>query len=263
MVTRTVDETNGLPGCRKGSAALSHPSGPVTGAVRAPSRPVGPSITDCLLSARSDTVGAMSTARSGRARRLAPEARRRTLIEATLPLVLRHGAAVSTRQIAQAAGVAEGTIFSVFPDKEALMRAVTVAALDPGATLRELAGVDRSLPLRARLVCAVEILQGRLTDVFGLLDALGMHRPPDADERCGHPAHSTMNDAFREAVADLVGPDAATLRVPPGELAHVLRLLVFSGTHPRICDGSPLTAEQIVTVLLDGLSHHHTGDSSC
>lgn len=197
----------------------------------------------------------MNSARSGRARRLAPDARRAALVEATLPLVLRHGAAVSTRQIATAAGVAEGTIFSVFPHKEALMRAVTAAALDPGATLRELAAVDRSLPLRARLVAAVEILQGRLTGVFGLLDALGMHRPPDDGERCGHPEHSSMNDAFRAALADLVGPDAASLRVPPEELAHVLRLLVFSGTHPRICDGSPLGAEQIVTTLLDGLSH--------
>jgi AcrR family transcriptional regulator len=198
----------------------------------------------------------VTTARSGRARRLAPDERRRTLVEATLPLVLRHGAAVSTRQIAEAAGVAEGTIFSVFPHKEALMQAVTAAALDPAATLRELAGVDRSLPLRARLVAAVEILQSRLTGVFGLLDALGMHRPPD-DEECEHPAPSTMNDAFRAAIADLVGPDSAALRVPATELAHVLRLLVFSGTHPRICDGMPLTAEQIVTTLLDGLAHHH------
>lgn len=200
----------------------------------------------------------MTAARPARARRLAPEARRRALVEATLPLVLRHGAAVSTRQIALAAGVAEGTIFSVFPHKEALMRAVTAAALDPTSTLRELGDVDRSLPLRARLVAGVEILQTRLTGVFGLLDALGMHRPPDV-EKGDHPAPSTMNGAFRAAVADLVGPDAATLRVPPEEFAHVLRLLVFSGTHPRICDGSPLTAEQIVTVVLDGYSHHHTG----
>jgi AcrR family transcriptional regulator len=210
----------------------------------------------------------MTTARPGRARRLAPEARRRALVEATLPLVLRHGAAVSTRQIAQAAGVAEGTIFSVFPHKEALMRAVTAAALDPGATLRELAGVDRSLPLRARLVAAVEILQSRLTGVFGLLDALGMHRPPD-DGKCAggdHPAPSTMNEAFQKAVVDIVGPDSDALRVPAAELARVLRLLVFSGTHPRLCDGMPLSADQIVTTVLDGLAHHHThhiGDASC
>ncbi len=210
----------------------------------------------------------MTTARAGRARRLAPEARRRALIDATLPLVLRDGAAVSTRQIAEAAGVAEGTIFRVFPDKDALIRAVTAAALDPAPTLRELADVDRALPLRDRLVAGVRIMQHRLTGVFGLLDALGVHGPPPAggDGRCDGPP-AAMNDAFRAAVADLVGPDAHGLRVPAVELAHVLRLLVFSGTHPRICDGRPLTATSIVEIALDGLAIRdltaRTGERPC
>ena len=51
---------------------------------------------------------------------LAPDDRRAALIEATLPLLREHGTAVSTRQIADAAGVAEGTIFRVFPDKNSL-----------------------------------------------------------------------------------------------------------------------------------------------
>lgn len=203
----------------------------------------------------------MTTARSGRARRLAPDARRHTLVEATLPLVLRHGAAVSTRQIAEAAGVAEGTIFSVFPHKEALMRAVTAAALDPAKTLAELADVDRTLPLRARLGAAVEILQSRLTSVFGLIDALYLSHPPVPHPE--RPSPREMNEAFQQAVVDLVGPDTASLRVPATELAHVLRLLVFSGTHPRLCDGAPLSADLIVSTVLDGLAHHHIRDSPC
>lgn len=202
----------------------------------------------------------MTTARTGRARRLAPEARRRAIVEATLPLVLRHGAAVSTRQIAAAAGVAEGTIFSVFPHKEALMQAVTAAALDPAATLREMAEVDRALPLRARLVATVEILQSRLTSVFGLIDALHLsHHPPEGERR----SPRAMNEAFQRAVVDVIGPDRDALRVPATELAHVLRLLVFSGTHPRLCDGTPLSADLIVTTVLDGLSHHHIRDDPC
>lgn len=65
-----------------------------------------------------------------------------------------------------------------------------------------------------------------------------------------------MNDAFRAAVADLVDPDAHRLRVPADELAHVVALLVFSDTHPRICDGRPLTAEKIVEIALDVLATH-------
>lgn len=182
--------------------------------------------------------------------RMAPGERRAAIVDATLPLVLRHGAGVSTRQIAEAADVAEGTIYRVFPDKDALMAAVTEKAFDPEPTLRELAEIDRRLPLRARLVAAVVIMQRRLNGVFGLIDALGWTGPPQ-----GHEQRSprSMNDAHRAAVVDLVSPDAHELRVDPAELAHILRLLVFSGTHHRITQGRPLTAEQIVAILLDGL----------
>lgn len=205
--------------------------------------------TECVLI----YCGAVAPTRAGRARRLAPDARRRALVEATLPLVLRDGAAVSTRAIAEAAGVAEGTIFRVFPDKDALIHAVTVAALDPGPTLRELTAVDRDLPLRVRLTAGVRILQASLVEKFALLAALGLPGPRPTGEVCTGPP-TAMNDAFRAALADLVGPDADALRVPATELAHVLRLLVFSATHPRICDEQPLTAEQIVSVLLDGMA---------
>jgi AcrR family transcriptional regulator len=186
---------------------------------------------------------------SRRAGRLPPDQRRAAIVDATLPLVLRDGAAVSTRQIAEAAGIAEGTIFRVFPDKDALMAAVVTKALDPTPTLRELAGLDRSQPLRERLQAAVRVLQNRLTGIFVVLDAAGLHEPPERRRR----TPSTMNDAFRAAVVDLVGSDDDQLRVPAAELAHVLRLLVFSGTHPRITDGRPLSAEQIVSIVLDGL----------
>jgi hypothetical protein len=39
----------------------------------------------------------------------------------------------------------------------------------------------------------------------------------------------------------------------------VLRLLVFSGTHPRITDGRPLAARDVVGVLLDGLGRPGAG----
>jgi AcrR family transcriptional regulator len=181
---------------------------------------------------------------------MAPEARRAAILAATVPLVRQRGVEVTTRQIAEAAGIAEGTIFRVFPDKDSLVRAAVAEAFDPEASLRELAAIDRGLPLRPRLTVAVSVLQRRLSEVFGLLDALGWTGPP---ERAKQAPPTGVDNAFRAAIADLVGPDAAALRVPAAELAHVLRLLVFAGTHPMIADGRPLDAQQIVSVLLDGL----------
>src|SRR5947207_2374501 len=79
------------------------------------------------------TLGTTATTerRTPRATPLAPAARRAAIVEATLPLLRAHGLSITTRQIAEAAGVAEGTIFGVFPDKDALLQAVMEAAFDP------------------------------------------------------------------------------------------------------------------------------------
>jgi AcrR family transcriptional regulator len=192
--------------------------------------------------------------RSGRATRMPPAERRAAIVAATVPLVLEHGAAVSTRQIAEAAGIAEGTIFRVFPDKEALMCAVVEEAFDPAPTLRGLAGIDRSLPLRERLVALTEFLQQRVSRVFALIDALQLTGPPQRDDRAGERGPEATNRAVSAAMVELIGDDADQLAVPVEEFGHVLRLLMFSGTHPKISDGRPLTARQIVSVVLDGLS---------
>jgi AcrR family transcriptional regulator len=183
-----------------------------------------------------------------------PDERRAAIVEATLPLVLRDGPSVSTRQIAEAAGVAEGTIFRVFPDKDALMRAVLERGFDPRDAMAALAAVDRSLPLRERLVTVVEIVQERLRGAFGLLGALGLHRSPRPPEGWDAHRRDEANEAFRAAIADVVAGDGESLRVPPAEFAHALRLLTFSATHPLICEGRPMTAEAIVDVLLVGMA---------
>ena len=199
--------------------------------------------------------GEMSV-RSERARRMPPAERREALIDATLPLVLWHGPGVTTRQIAEAADVAEGTIFRVFAGKEALIRAVTERAFDPAPALAEIAAIERALPLRDRLVRLVEILQSRLDTVFTLIHALGMKGPPPEGQR-----PRLVNEQFREAIVELVGDDRTQLRVPTVELATALRMLVFSSTHPMINDGNPLTAGQIVGILLDGALIR--GDQPC
>jgi len=182
-----------------------------------------------------------------------PAERRAAIVAATLPLVLTHGAAVSTRQIAEAAGIAEGTIFRVFPDKEALMCAVTAAAFDPAPGLRRLDGIDRALPLRERLVAAAAILQEGVSGAIALIDALGLTGPPPRpDGSAPRTGPTGRNDAFRTAVVDLIGADEHQLAVPVGHFAHVLHMLVFSGTHPKMTDGRPLAPADMVGILLDG-----------
>jgi AcrR family transcriptional regulator len=194
-----------------------------------------------------------------RAPRMAPEERRAAIVAATTPLVLRHGSDVTTRQIAEAAGVAEGTIFRVFADKESVLRAVLTESLNPDLTLRDLAEVDRNLPFRERLTAVVTVIQRRFAEVFGLLAALGLPGPPERRDDPvvrrrlqDAPNPKEINEAFHRAVADVIGPDAHRLRMPATQFAHVMRLFAFSATHPLISGGHPLSVDEIVSVLLDG-----------
>lgn len=189
-----------------------------------------------------------SATTGGRARPLPPEERRAALVEATLPLVVQHGAKVTTKQIAEAAGVAEGTIFRVFPDKETLVREAIATVLDPLPTVAALNGIDLDLPIRERMVQAVEILRKRMETAFAVMSALRMDGPQHhkPEER---PSHQPMLDAMER----LVEPDQDKFRLPAPEVARMLRLLTFAGTHRIITDNHPLTTEEVVSVLLDGV----------
>lgn len=190
-----------------------------------------------------------------RAPPLAPEARRASIIAATLPLLRRYGANVTTAQIAVAAGVAEGTLFRAFEDKEALVAAAMETAFDPKPTELKLSRIDPTLPLRDKLIEATEILQQRVDAVWQLMMMLGRTVPfrpdPKREVKDYH-----KDDGLRRAVEVLVEPHADELRYAPAQVARFLRMFAFSATHPRIADGEPLTSAEIVAVVLDGSRHH-------
>src|SRR5450432_1365816 len=95
--------------------------------------------------------------------------RRASIVAAALPLLRRHGVGVTTAQIATAAGVAEGTLFRAFSDKDALISAAMQAAFDPKPAEAQLRAIDRTGSLRDQMIAAVEILQRRVEQVWHLM----------------------------------------------------------------------------------------------
>lgn len=180
---------------------------------------------------------------------MAPEERREHLVDVTLRLLREHGRDVTTKQIAEAAGVAEGTIFRVVDTKEELVDAAIVRAFEPGALIDRIHEIDADLPLEERLLTLVAVLQQRWRATFDLMQRVGLVKPPHHD----HPQADEARARLLALIVGVIAPDAGCLAVSPEEFAHRLRLLTFAGTHPHISDGHLLTPEDVVTTLLHGL----------
>ncbi|MFG1708899.1 TetR/AcrR family transcriptional regulator [Nonomuraea sp. M3C6] len=184
---------------------------------------------------------------------MAPEDRRAALIAATLPLLREYGTAVSTRQIAEAAGVAEGTIFGVFPDKASLLRAALMSAFDPQPAVDALAAIGTRIELRTRLRKAVTMLRAGMSANANLIAAPRELLADDAEFR------ERMMDGRRRILAGLaalVEPDRDRLRRSPEATAQLLLMLIAVSVHRGFGqDGEfgDMKDEEIVSVLLDGL----------
>ena len=192
---------------------------------------------------------------------LPADERRAALLSATEPLLQRCGREVSTRQIAEAAGVAEGTIFRVFPTKEALIDACLEDAFDIAPTCEALAHLDVGTDLEASVTAAVTLLQGHLRRVIALFHTLRFD--PTSTEQIDdlRARQRRDNAALTAALAVVLDPFAGQLRRPPAEAAALLQLVTFSLTHPMLGDGTVRTPEQITDLVLHGLAL--PGDVRC
>ena len=187
--------------------------------------------------------------------------RRETIVSAALPLVAEQGAAVTTAQLARAAGIGEATIFRVFADKNEVLQACIAAALDPTIALQELQSISLEQPLAARLVEAVEALDaylGRMGAVIGAVHASGTpHRRPGtervdpAEPRDRSNGRDAAQAATRQAVLDLFEPDEADLRLP-ADAATDAFLGMFFGRAGGARRTTPATTEQLVDLFLHG-----------
>jgi len=182
---------------------------------------------------------------------MSPDERRADLTDVTLRLLRVHGRDVTTRQIAEAAGIAEGTVFRAFTSKEELLDAAISRAFEPGDLVARILEIDPDLPLRDRLVALVAILQQRFRATFDLMQKMGLVRPPrhlhDSD------AAAAWRDRLNQLLGAVVGGDTDQLAVPLDHFIHVLRLMTFAGSHEHIADGHLLTPDEIVDTVLYGL----------
>lgn len=161
-----------------------------------------------------------------RARPLAPEDRRDAILDAVVPLLRTKGRDVSTRALAEAAGVAEGTLFRAFGDKETLISAAIERIFDHTSLWAALRGIDGTAPFEHRLDRVVALLREHLAAIVTAVIALAIaERPADPD-----PEDRQLASILRDLFAD----DIHRFAVPVETVADYVRLVAFASALPHM-----------------------------
>jgi AcrR family transcriptional regulator len=188
-----------------------------------------------------------TTAARPRAARLAPDDRRAALLEGVIPLVQTQGRDISTRQIAEACGVAEGTIFRAFGTKEALIEAAIERYFDPRSFQDSLASISSSLPVDEKLRAVLALLQDRLRGVVGILAAVREQPGPALDVHRG-------DRRWLEPLGALLAPDSGRLAVPVETVGQYLLLIAVATSLPHLAEEfAGLSADDLVRLVAHGV----------
>jgi AcrR family transcriptional regulator len=192
--------------------------------------------------------------------RLDSDERRRTIVQAAVPLFARRGfAGTTTRELAEAAGISEALLFRHFPSKQLLYREILRLGCEGDPALEELATLQ---PSTATLVCMVRFMVRRF--ILGNEAERG-----ELDSRLRLVLHSFLEDGdyarqLFETVGDRVVPlFAASLAasVAAGDVAdsgeapanrfwfaqHVAAMMAFAALPGERCVPYERDIEAIVT----------------
>ncbi len=158
--------------------------------------------------------------------------------------------------MADAAGIAEGTIFRVFPDKAALILEAVKVSVAPEPVQRELEQIHPDAPLSVQLGEAARILLDRFQVVIALLAVLRtMPVTPETHHAVGPPQFvAVANAAINESLTEIFERHRSSLRIEPARAAAAFRGLILASGHPTMSLAERLTTDEIVSVLLNGIS---------
>jgi AcrR family transcriptional regulator len=184
--------------------------------------------------------------------------RRQAIVDSTLPLLLAQGPDLSTREIAAAAGVAEGTIFRAFATKDELIEAVIDAATRPTATLVSLAALPpQTLEERTEAVlCILTEDVRRIRSLFSHLARAGVRppHPPHPPKGHQHPGHKDGREQVIAATAAAFGEYADQLSVPVETAARLLSALAFATSFPLAPNDTTPSPASLAGLVLHGIA---------
>ena len=191
--------------------------------------------------------------RPKRAEPLSPDQRRQAIAKAILPVLVKRGAAATSRELAQAAGVAEGTLFSVFGTKRDMIIAAIERHLDPEPITDGLKAIPSDWPLEDKLNLAAKTITASSKDaiiLFGILQT--MPSPDKPSNPKPPPFMRAWHKALTESLTALLEQHAAELRIPAESATTAFSSLLMTASRPY-GDATPaLETKEVVDLFLNG-----------
>lgn len=197
------------------------------------------------------------TQRRHRAPAMSTADRREAIIKAALPLLAEHGMKVTTAQIANAAHIAEGTVFRVFKDKQELIDACVWSALQGDESRARIATVPTDQPIADRMIGGLLPLTEHWQQIGTLMHTLatGGYQPDRSrfTKQDGNQEHP-MAEEFTKTVAafgELIDTGDEKLRIPSERVARYLICAMFADRMNVHENKSEETREKTTTEIVD------------
>jgi AcrR family transcriptional regulator len=183
--------------------------------------------------------------------------RRRAILGVVVPLLVAKGSALTTAEVARAAGIAEGTIFRVFPDKCALIYEAVKATMDPTPVADAIRAIGPLASMEEQLGEAVRVLRDHFNRMTSLGESLRtVSALPGAQKRDVGRLIKESSTVISAALTELFERHRAALRVSPATATAAFRGLVFASAHPLLPPRERLAMEETVSILLSGIAKH-------
>lgn len=159
------------------------------------------------------------------------EQRRKALIKATIPLIQQFGMGVTTRQVAEAAGVAEGTIFRVFDSLQDLIQASVMSAFSRENLEGLLTECDLGETLEDKTRATLTLLGERIDTIHTLM--MAVHHADNTPGLCLREELTARRSELDAWLTDRFADHSDELRVPPEHFVSTLRALSTGNSFHR------------------------------